>query len=60
MVYLDDSLLMVKRADRGEQLDIKFGSDDRVFLLRRTDMKNCAMVEEAVTQPEPGVRRRQP
>ena len=36
MVYLDDSLTMVKRADRGEQLDVKFGADDRVFLLRRT------------------------
>jgi hypothetical protein len=60
MIYLDDSLLMEKRANRGKQLDIKFGSDDRVFLLRRTDMKNCAMVQEAVTEPEPGVRRRQP
>ena len=57
MVYLDDSLTMVKRANRGKQLRIKFGADDRVFLLRRTDMKDCAAVEEAVTKPEPGVRR---
>ena len=55
MVYLDDSLTMVKRANRGEQLDIRFGADDRVFLLRRTDMKDCAVVEEAVTAPESGV-----
>jgi hypothetical protein len=58
MVYLDDSLTMVKRANRGKLLDIKFGPDDRVFLLRRTGIKDCAMVEEAVTEPEPGVRRR--
>jgi hypothetical protein len=58
MVYLDDSLTMVKRANRGNQLNIQFGADDRVFLLRRTDMKDCAAVEEAVTAPEPGVRRR--
>jgi hypothetical protein len=58
MVYLDDSLTMVKRANRGKQLDIKFGPDDRMFLLRRTDIKDCAAVEEAVTEPEPGVRRR--
>ena len=55
MVYLDDSLTMVKRANRGKQLVIEFGADDRVFLLRRTDMKDCASVEEAVTTPEPGV-----
>jgi hypothetical protein len=58
MVYLDDSLTMVKRANRGKLLDIKFDADDRVFLLRRTGMKDCAVVEEAVTEPEPGVRRR--
>ena len=55
MVYLDDSLTMVKRANRGKLIGVKFGADDRVFLLRRTDMKNCAAVEEAVTTPEPGV-----
>jgi len=58
MVYLDDSLTMVKRANRRKQLDIKFGADDRVFLLRRSGLKDCAAVEEAVTEPEPGVRRR--
>ena len=51
MVYLDDGLTMVKRANRGNQLNIRFGADDRVFLLRRTDMKDCAAVEEAVTAP---------
>ena len=55
MVYLDDSLVMVKRANRGKLIGVKFGADDRVFLLRRTDMKNCTAVEEAVTTPEPGV-----
>ena len=59
MVYLDDSLIMVKRANRGKLIGVKFGADDRVFLLRRTDMKNCAAVEEAVTTPEPGVAPRQ-
>ncbi len=55
MVYLDASLIMVKRANRGKLIGMKFGADDRVFLLRRTDMKDCAAVEEAVTTPEPGV-----
>jgi hypothetical protein len=58
MVYLDDSLTMVKRANRSNQLNTRFGTDDRVFLLRRTDMKDCTIVEEAVTAPEPGVRRK--
>jgi hypothetical protein len=58
MVYLDDGLMMVKRANRARPLNISFGADDRVFMLRRTDLKNCAVVEEAVTQPEPGVKRR--
>lgn len=59
MVYLDDSMIMVKRADRSEQLDIKFGTEDRAFLLQRTDLKNCAVVENALTEPEPGVAPRQ-
>jgi len=42
MLYLDDSLILVKRANRGRHLFTKFGSDDRVFMLRRTDMKDCA------------------
>jgi hypothetical protein len=59
MVYLDESLIMVKRANRGKLIDVKLGADDRVFLLRRTAMKGCAAVEEAVTTPEPGVAPRQ-
>jgi len=59
MVYLGDILIMVKRANRGKPIDMEFGADDRVFLLRRTDMKDCAAVEEAVTTPEPGVAPRQ-
>jgi hypothetical protein len=59
MVYLDDSMIMVKRANRSEQLDVEFGTEDRAFLLQRTDLKNCAAVENAVTKPEPGVAPRQ-
>jgi hypothetical protein len=59
MVYLDDELIMVKRANRGKLIGLRFGADDRVFLLRRTDMKECAAVEDAVTTPEPGVARQQ-
>jgi hypothetical protein len=59
MLYLDDSLIMVKRANRRNLLDIRFGPDDRVFMLRRTDLSDCATVRDAVTTPEPGVRRRQ-
>ena len=55
VVYLPDSMTMVKRAARRKHLFIKFGSDDRVFMLRRTDPKACAAVEDAVTTPEPGV-----
>jgi hypothetical protein len=60
MLYLDESLTMVNRPDRSDLLDIKFGADDRVFMLRRAPIKDCAAVEEAVTTPEPGVRRRRP
>ena len=58
MVYLDAGLSMVKRADRAKQTYVKFGSDDRVFMLHRTDVKDCATVEDAVTTPEPNVPRR--
>jgi hypothetical protein len=58
MLYIDDSLTMVKRADRGKQIGVKFGADDRVFMLRRATMTACEAVEEAVTTPEPGARRR--
>jgi hypothetical protein len=56
MVYLDEALTMVKRADRADQLGIDFGADDRVFMLRRTGAKECDFVKEAVTAPEPGAR----
>lgn len=58
MIYFDDSLTMVKRANRGRQLHIVFDTDDRVFVLRRANAKDCAFIEEAVTTPEPGVRNR--
>lgn len=58
MVYLDDSLTMVKRANRSKHLDIKFGRDDRVFALQRVEPESCTELEEAVMTPEPGVRRR--
>jgi len=54
MIYLDNSLLMVKRAGRDNSLNIEFGPDDRVFMLRRANAKDCAFIEEAVTAPEPG------
>ena len=55
MLYLDAGLIMVKRADRDQGIDMKFGAEDRVFRLNRVDLKACVAVEEAVTQPEPGV-----
>lgn len=58
MLYLDERLTMVRRANRAEQLNIRFGPDDRVFMLRRTAGKDCELVREAVKTPEPGVRRR--
>jgi len=58
LVYLDHALTLVKRTARQKHLFIKFGLDDRVFTLRRTDIKDCAAVEDAVTTPEPGVEPR--
>jgi hypothetical protein len=54
MVYLDDVLTVVKRANRGKHLLIRFGPDDRVFLLRRAANTDCDAIQEAVTTPEPG------
>jgi hypothetical protein len=51
MVYLDSVLAMVRRTDRANSTGVVFGADDRVFQLSRTDAKNCATVEEAVTEP---------
>jgi len=59
MVYLGDSLTLVKRAARRNHLFVRFGADDRVFMLRRTDMKDCSAVEDAVSTPEPEVTPRQ-
>jgi len=56
MVYLDEYQTMVKRADRGRKISIMFGADDRIFLLRRIDAKECNFVKEALTAPEPGAR----
>jgi hypothetical protein len=58
MVHVDDIQSMVTRADRGRKITVKFGADDRVFMLRRTDAKACDFVKDAVTTPEPGVRQR--
>ena len=58
MVYLDTGLSMVKRAARAKHNYAEFGSEDRVFMLRRTNAKDCAFIDEAVTTPEPGVRDR--
>jgi hypothetical protein len=53
MVYLGDGLSMVKRASRRQHRYVEFGAGDRVFMLLRTDIKNCAVIEDAVTTPEP-------
>lgn len=58
MVYLDTGLAMVKRADRAKDTFVKFGADDRVFILHRSDAKACNAVEDAVTTPEPSAPRR--
>jgi hypothetical protein len=49
-VYLEESLTMVKQADRAKQLDITFGADDRVFLLRRAEAKVCDFVARALSR----------
>ncbi len=49
MIYLNGGLSMVKRADRAKHIDVNFGADDRVFMLHRTATKDCAAVEDAVT-----------
>jgi len=58
MVYPDESLTMVKRNNRARQLHIVYDKDDRVFQLRRANARDCAFIEEAVTTPESGARRR--
>lgn len=53
IVHLDDSPSMVTRARRWKVVPLKLGHDDRVFLLRRTALKDCEFVREAVTTMEP-------
>jgi hypothetical protein len=48
-VHLDDIQTMVKRANRGRKITVRLGAEDRVFLLRRTDVKDCEFVKEALT-----------
>jgi hypothetical protein len=55
MIYLDEGLTMVKRANRDYQIEVEFGPDDRAFMLRRPPAKDCDFIEEAVMTPEPGV-----
>ena len=50
LVYLEDRLTMVKRADRAKQLDIAFGTEDRVFRLQRADVKLCEFVDRALSR----------
>ena len=57
-VYLNDPQIMVKRANRGRKISVELGADDLIFLLRRTGLKDCAAAKDAVTTPEPGVKRR--
>jgi hypothetical protein len=53
MVHLQDQQVMVRRAARRDKIAITLGVDDRVFLLRRTAAKDCDVVRDAVTAPEP-------
>jgi hypothetical protein len=53
IVHLDDSPSLVKRASRWKVVPFKPGREDRVFLLRRADLKACDFVKEAVTAREP-------
>ena len=57
-VHVDDAQKMIKRTDRVRFVTVKFGADDRVFLLRRTDTKACDFVKDALTRPERGQRPR--
>ena len=58
IVHLDDSPSMVKRgARRWKIVPLKLGRDDRVFLLRRTALKDCDFVKEALTTMEPDRRK---
>lgn len=57
-VHLDDSQSMVRRADRSRKIPVRFGADDRVFLVLRVDAEVCAAVKEAVTTMEPAKRPR--
>jgi hypothetical protein len=59
IVHLDDSPSMVTRARRWKPVPLKLGRDDRVFLLRRTALKDCEFVKEAVTVMEPPLKERQ-
>jgi len=53
VVHLDDSQSMVRRADRSRKISVRFGADDRVFLLVRADAAVCDAVKDAVTTQEP-------
>jgi hypothetical protein len=53
MVHMEDSQSMVRRANRGRKVPVRFGADDRVFLLLRVDAQVCAAVKDAVTAMEP-------
>ena len=54
MVHLDGRQSMVKRADREDEISVKLGAADRVFLVRRVDAKACDFLKEALTTLEPG------
>jgi hypothetical protein len=53
IVHIDDSPSMVKRAARWKPVPLKLGRDDRIFLLRRADLKACDFVRDAITTMEP-------
>jgi hypothetical protein len=50
MVYLQDDLMMVKQANRSKSVVVKFGVDDRAFMLQRAPAAACDFVERALTR----------
>jgi hypothetical protein len=54
MVHLDGRQSLVKRGDREDEISVKLGAADRVFLVRRVDAKVCDFLKEALTTLEPG------
>jgi hypothetical protein len=50
MLYTDTSLAMVTASARDKPMDVEFGTEDRVFRLRPTGIKDCDFVRRALTR----------